>query len=65
MNNRKIGCLWKKTSQKTGKEFWSGELIINNKKYPIVAFLRDKKNEKEPDIDILKSQEQEGLKIDE
>jgi len=64
INNRKIGALWEKTSAKTGNQFWSGELIINNKKYPIVAFKRNKKNEKEPDIDILKSIESQGLIVE-
>lgn len=58
--NRKIGALWAKTG-KSGKEFWSGELVINGKKHSIVAFKRNKKQEKEPDIDILKSMPQQGL----
>lgn len=62
MDNRKIGCLWEKESQ-NGKTFWSGELLINGQKVSIVGFKRDKRNEKEPDIDLLKSLPQEGLKI--
>jgi uncharacterized protein (DUF736 family) len=64
MNSRKIGALWIKTS-KAGNQFWSGELVINGRKFPIVAFNREKKHDKEPDIDILKSQEQEGLIVEE
>jgi len=39
-------------------------LIINSKKVSIVSFKRDKKNEKEPDWDILLSLPKEGLKIE-
>jgi len=61
MNERKIGALWTKQSQKG--EFMSGELTINGEKHPIVAFKRDKRNDKEPDWDILKSLPQKGLEI--
>lgn len=60
MDDRRIGALWQKTS-KAGNQFWSGELIINGKKHFIVAFKRNKKQEKEPDIVILKKLESQGL----
>lgn len=63
MENRKFGALWKKIN-KEGNEFFSGEMIINGKKISIVVFSRgNKKNEKEPDYDILISQDREGLTI--
>jgi len=59
MNNNKIGALWKKTSA-AGKEYMSGEIEINGEKIKIVCFSReDKKSEKEPDYDILKSKPKE------
>jgi len=51
--NRKIGALWHKSGSRG--DFMSGELIINEQKVPIVVFKRDKRSEKEPDWDILKS----------
>ena len=51
--NRKIGALWIKEGSKG--EFMSGELIIDGEKHPIVVFKRNKRSEKEPDWDILKS----------
>ena len=61
-NNRKIGALWLKQN-KNGKDFMSGELLINDQKVPIVAFKRDKRSDREPDWDILKSVKPEGLKV--
>jgi len=61
MESRKIGALWGKEGKK-GK-FWSGELTINGQKVQIVAFPREKRSDREPDIDILKSIPREGLKI--
>jgi len=61
INNRKIGALWLKEGTKG--EYMSGELIINDQKVPIVAFKRDKRSDREPDWDILKSVKPEGLKV--
>ena len=61
MEDRKIGAMWAKTGNKG--EYMSGELVINGNKVAIVAFKREKRNEKEPDWDILKSKPLEGLKI--
>jgi hypothetical protein len=61
MENRKCGALWIKEGK--GGEFMSGELIINGNKVSIVAFKRKKLNDKEPDWDILKSKEPEGLVV--
>jgi len=58
MNDRKFGSLWENTSH-NGKTFLSGEMTINGKKIRIVAFKRmEKKNDKEPDWDILTAKEQ-------
>ncbi|MFA5543300.1 MAG: hypothetical protein WDA47_05965 [Bacilli bacterium] len=62
MNGRKVGALWIQEGQK-GK-YYSGELIVNGKKVRIVAFNRDKRNPKEPDIDILLAREREGIVTD-
>jgi len=51
--NRKLGCLWNQTSTKG--EYMSGELDIDGTITKIVVFKRDKRNEREPDWDILKS----------
>ena len=61
-NNRKFGALWKKS--KNDREFMSGEIIVNDKKIRIVCFKRDKVSDKEPDWDILTTEEHnEGLKV--
>jgi len=51
--NRKLGALWNQTSTKG--EYMSGELDIDGTQMKIVVFKRDKRNEREPDWDILKS----------
>ena len=59
MQSSKIGALWKKTSA-AGKEFYSGEIEVNGELIKIVCFSRDeKRSEKEPDYDILKSKPKE------
>jgi hypothetical protein len=64
MENRKFGALWSRKN-KDGGEYYSGELIINDQKIKIVCFKRtEKKNEKEPDWDILVGKDkEEGLKV--
>jgi hypothetical protein len=53
MEDDKMGAFWVKEG-KNG-EYMSGELLINGEKVRVVAFKRDKRNEKEPDWDIKKS----------
>lgn len=49
-----LGALWWKKGQKG--IFLSGHIIVNGEKIQIVCFeKRNKKNEKQPDFDILKS----------
>lgn len=49
-----FGALWWKKGTKGA--FLSGHIIIDGVKIPIVCFeKRNKKNEKQPDFDILKS----------
>lgn len=55
MDNKKIGALWKKRSQK-GMDFMSGVIEIDNKKIFIVVFKNEKKTDKQPDYSILLSQ---------
>jgi hypothetical protein len=63
MSDRKFGSLWKNTS-KTGMEFLGGEMIVNGKKIKIVAFERgEKKNDKEPDWDLLLAKEDNGITV--
>ena len=52
--DRKIGAVWHK--QKGDREYFTGEIYVDGQKYPIVLFQRDKRNENEPDWDILLSQ---------
>ena len=55
MNDSKIGAMWEKVS-KNNTKFLSGEIEIGEEKIKIVAFPRvEKRSEKEPDWDILKS----------
>jgi len=60
--NAKIGCFWNK--QGNNGDYMSGELVLNGEKHRIVAFKRDKRNEKEPDWDIKFSKPMEGVKVD-
>lgn len=53
----KLGALWKKTSQK-GEVLMSGEIEINGVKTKIVVFKNShKEQEKQPDYNILLSEE--------
>jgi hypothetical protein len=65
--NEKIGCFWLKQNDKG--EYMSGELLIDGEKHKIVAFRRDKRNDREPDWDIKFSKpKEEGIntkKVDE
>ena len=55
---REIGALWTKTSQASGKKYFSGHFKIQtefgeDKKVPVVAFFnKDKKSENSPDFRI-------------
>ena len=56
-----IGALWTKTSQASGKKYFSGHFKIQtefgeDKKVPVVAFFnKDKKSENSPDFRIYLS----------
>ena len=58
---REIGALWTKTSQASGKKYFSGHFKIQtefgeDKKVPVVAFFnKDKKSENPPDFRIYLS----------
>mgnify|MGYP001457422511 FL=1 len=58
---REIGALWTKTSQASGKKYFSGHFKIQtefgeDKKVPVVAFFnKDKKSENSPDFRIYLS----------
>ena len=55
MPKRKIGALWsKKTSE--GKEYFTGVISDLRGEIQIVVFRNDKKNENQPDYDILLSE---------
>ena len=55
MANRKIGALWsKKTGD--GKEYFTGVISDLRGEIQIVVFRNDKKNENQPDYDILLSE---------
>lgn len=65
MNNQKsdiIGGLWKKTSAKTGKSFYAGDITINGEKHKIVLFENDRKPEgsNQADWHILLSTPRQG-----
>jgi len=63
MSDRKFGSLWENSS-KNGQVFLGGEIIINGKKIKVVCFKRfEKKNDKEPDWDILTARENNGITI--
>lgn len=53
-NERKLGVLWEKES-KEGKQFLSGLLKIGEEEIRIVCFKVEKRTEKSPDWEILKS----------
>jgi uncharacterized protein (DUF736 family) len=58
---KSIGGLWSKTSSKN-TPYFSGNVEIDGKKTYIVAFYNDsKKNPKEPDYRILKSEPREQV----
>lgn len=58
---REVGALWTKTSQSSGKKYFSGHFKIEtefgeDKKIPVVAFFnKDKKSENSPDFRIYLS----------
>tara|TARA_Y100000361_G_scaffold141563_1_gene146739 strand:- start:97 stop:390 length:294 start_codon:yes stop_codon:yes gene_type:complete len=58
---REVGALWTKTSQSSGKKYFSGHFKIQtefgeDKKIPVVAFFnKDKKSENAPDFRIYLS----------
>lgn len=52
-DNKNTGALWEKTS-KTGNQYYSGNLTIDNIKYKLTMFINDKKgNEKSPDYRLI------------
>jgi hypothetical protein len=57
MNKNRIGALWIK--KKDDREYMTGEIQLDaDTLIKVVVFKRDKRSEKEPDWDILKSKEQ-------
>jgi uncharacterized protein (DUF736 family) len=60
-DKREIGALWTRTSQSSGKKYFSGHFKIETefgeeKKVPVVAFYnKDKKSENSPDFRIYLS----------
>lgn len=60
-DKREVGALWTKTSQSSGKKFFSGHFKIETefgeeRKIPVVAFFnKDKKSENAPDFRIYLS----------
>ena len=60
-DKREIGALWTRTSQGSGKKYFSGHFKIDTefgeeKKIPVVAFFnKDKKAENQPDFRIFLS----------
>ena len=58
--SKNAGALWKRVSSKTGLDYLSGEIRINNMIHKISAFVNDRKdNEKQPDYNILLNEEKE------
>ena len=63
---REVGALWTKTSQSSGKKYFSGHFKIQtefgeDKKIPVVAFFnKDKKSENTPDFRIYLSKPAEN-----
>jgi len=57
-DKREVGALWTKTSQSSGKKYFSGHFKMENefgeeKKIQVVAFYnKDKKSENQPDFRI-------------
>lgn len=61
-DNKNNGALWEKTS-KTGNQYYSGNLTIENIKYKLTMFINDKKgNEKAPDYRLIAEFETLGKK---
>ena len=60
-DKREIGALWTRTSQSSGKKYFSGHFKVDTefgeeKKIPVVAFFnKDKKAENQPDFRIYLS----------
>jgi uncharacterized protein (DUF736 family) len=60
-DKREVGALWTKTSQSSGKKYFSGHFKMENefgeeKKVSVVAFYnKDKKSENQPDFRIYLS----------
>ena len=54
MKENKINTgLWTKTS-KTGTQYASGKIKLNDKEYKVVLFkIKEKKNEKSPDFNLI------------
>jgi uncharacterized protein (DUF736 family) len=74
-DKREIGALWTRTSQGSGKKYFSGHFRVDTefgeeKKIPVVAFYnKDKKSENQPDFRIYLSRpaserEQESSKTE-
>jgi len=74
-DKREIGALWTRTSQGSGKKYFSGHFRVDTefgeeKKIPVVAFYnKDKKSENQPDFRIYLSRpaserEQESSKAE-
>lgn len=59
MANRKIGALWSKKTNE-GKEYFSGVISDLRGDIQFVIFKNDKKNENQPDYNILVSEPREG-----
>jgi len=65
-DKREVGALWTKTSQSSGKKYFSGHFKMENefgeeKKVQVVAFYnKDKKSENQPDFRIYVSRPASG-----
>ena len=63
---REVGALWTKTSQSSGKKYFSGHFKVQTdfgeeQRIPVVAFFnKDKKSENQPDFRIYLSKPAEG-----
>ena len=55
MSKRKIGALWSKKTEE-GKEYFTGVISDLRGDIQIVVFKNDKRNDNQPDYDILLSE---------
>ena len=58
-DRQELGALWRKTSQRTGNQFYSGDLTLpGGEKIKVIAFDNDRKTkENQPDIRIYLSED--------